>query len=1125
MSNAKGSTAFKRDTNSYQLNSNIMQNSMQIGGDLNSIPSRKKVDFKKKKNNNDKGTEKIPYGRKIPEEAVAKEISRDEKSKNKEELAKQWLKDQKTLEEYFIDESYITLYSEEQIRNLKTIEILTTNLTSPNSVISPALGSTSNFDTCTTCGRIDCPGHFGVITLGEQAMIYNPEYMNIIVKLLTVICNSCGNLLVTSDIIESQGWNRLSFEARLNAMQEFCGKNLSCTYRHSSCKYGNTTNCERNPIFETTDVLKFGYIQYKNCIIKSGVNGDKKKAPLFNSPELAGVPVQIMHIRDVYKLFSNISAEDINLLGMKVHPVDLLMRSILVIPNIVRPNAYINNTPEITYLTEQYNVILNKLTFFKSIKDEDESSSESAKLKARCDIYNAVRQLYRNTDMKKIGSKEMKSIFDFLQGKTAIPRGNIQGKRNNQCGRTVAGGDPDLDFGETGIPTVWRQTLTKPRKVTDANFEFMQKLRQNGQITHVISSENGVQYPIKNAPLELKVGDEVSRCLMDGDRVNINRQPTLHKQSMMGFKVRMTPKLTITNHLSVTSPQNLDFDGDEQNLWNCQTLGSEAETELITNCNVNIMSSESNKPAMALVMNSITAGFLLSAPECIVDNDIFDGMLSYIANTRDKQTLYDRLYKYNIPEYSGRAILSALFPRDFYYNKGVKIVEGVLINGRLKSSNLGNASRSIVQDLVKMYGYKRASQFLTEAPKIFNYYLSETGFSVGIGDILNTEIIDGKLIDLNEDVINKKLIEMYLDVRSLGGKKDNPIEEKLRETRISEYLNVTENFGIKLTEDAMDENNNILIMSNKLSGTKGSMGNICQIMGIVGQQYFHQKRIQPTIDNRRRCLPNFDRNDLRPEAQGFIPNSFFKGLTPEQLFFLQVGAREGLMDTALKTAETGYMQRMLTKTYENIVSDFDRSVRNTSGVCFMVNYGCGYAIENLVNVGQPGRENLASFFDPKQLAAQLNAEAGWVEIDVYVSITGNTPNYEDLSNFDPSEFELMIQDDTTDAEYNNLLFQYTNIINPEGTFEELLFSEEEFIRMDRSNVLSKFEKTAIVTARAYQINNNSKIMLSPKDIPSNFDPVTIAIREYEQALLTDFMSIRQFPNGEIEFVYATADNL
>ena len=473
----------------------------------------------------------------------------------------------------------------------------------------------------------------------------------------------------------------------------------------------------------------------------------------------------------------------------------------------------------------------------------------------------------------------------------------------------------------------------------------------------------------------------------------------------------------------------------------------------------------------------------------------------YIVIVSVAEASMQRLNKYGVHRRSGNAVISAMLPEDFIYiNKNVIILEGILVHGLLTKSHVGASHRSIIQELYKKYGTDRTVDFFTDAPRLINKWLIERGFSVGIRDMMN---IDDKGRDKNEFILKQELARIYVQLEALGEKMKDPLEESYRQRQIENLVNVAQGIGLRLAKEVLSGDNSIGIMTDQGAGTKGGIANIGQIMGAVGQQNYQGKRLQPKLTGGRRLLPTYDVDDNNPEAHAFIPTSFFTGLSPEALFFLQAGGREGLLDTALKTAETGAMQHRMIKAFENIIIGYDGSVRNTVGTIFLPMYNSGYDVGEMMSVSALGRSDFSSFIDIKSAVNELNVKRGWLPKSVDKLINGKR--------------EVLFQEigNTPD----NILPNEKYHKKPLNT-RPYDIKEKVIIRTPKIKI-NKFEKARIWGTRAKQISQNAPILLD--DVKGEVDPVNIARMEYEQGLLKDSFIIRKYPNGIREEVHATLD--
>lgn len=383
----------------------------------------------------------------------------------------------------------------------------------------------------------------------------------------------------------------------------------------------------------------------------------------------------------------------------------------------------------------------------------------------------------------------------------------------------------------------------------------------------------------------------------------------------------------------------------------------------------NIMNAQTNNNIAGVVFDALTGAYLLSNPETKVDPLVFSQLRASMENEETFLTFGDRLKKYGIDRTSGKALLSMVFPPDFWYEKGeTKIREGILISGRLDSSNIGSAHGSIIQSIYKDYGMKRTSDFLTDIYRAGGFYLDTHGFSIGIDDC----ILGGKN---PQAVIEYEVQRARMLVRSMGVKLIDPLEEERREKQIRAYLDTAKNLGAKISKENLGEDNAFNIMAK--SGAKGSTFNIAQVTGILGQQFLYGQRLPETMSGGTRTLPYFRENDVDPASRGFIANSFLTGLTPSEMFMVFVSARSGVVDSSTRISDTGKLQHSVTKNMEDIKIYPDGSVRNAAGTILQFSYGDDSKDPALLEIAQTKTGKFTSFINLKRVAGRINNKYGY----------------------------------------------------------------------------------------------------------------------------------------------------
>lgn len=940
---------------------------------------------------------------------------------------------EETLPELMIEASIISIFDPETLKREAVVKVTEDDETGkPSSISDPRLGVIDNNHVCSTCNKtnLDCPGHLGYIELAKP--ILHPLFLSQVVKVLQSVCNSCGGLLLTLEEIKDKGLNRFSGDERIKLIAAASEK-LPCRHDHGE---EGVQVCKPNPEYIPSKLKDLRKVMYREA------GFGKKKGP-----------ERERTVAEIEMIFSSISQVDAEALGFLngSHPSRFVLRYFPVIPPQARPAIVLDGYVKRDLLTDLY---ISMIRTNKELLNSALSESETRTLTDR--LADTIKNFIDDSDAKynnKGNKRDIGTIKRRIQGKKALIRGALMGKRIDYTARTVLGPEPSLKYGQIRVPERMAPFLTQKVRVAPYNIDLLTGFLRQGKVTHIIPGEGRYRgkrvlvNPKIIATYQLQIGDYVERHLMNGDYVLFNRQPTLHKQSMTGYEVVIGKPMTIGLHLSDTTPKNADFDGDEGNLHSLQTLEAITEAKELMSVKNCLMNAQTNKPSVGVVYDGITGAYLMTqvvnGKEVEVPVDLYNDLLLRLTNTDSLPSLDQRLQEMNVGKYTGRGLFSVLLPEDFYYTKGyVRIRRGILINGTITKDHIGPSAGSIIQALYKDYGKDRVVDFLTDAPYLINGWLQEYGFSVGLKDCyvgdtatdeqrreairilakdsgldlvarLETELqealnagldqlVQQKRAELEEaeravdtDLVaemqrllsqksqnTRKLLEeevakAKLNVEALGTKLTDPLEEERREKQIIGYVNVTSEVGKRISTEQLSPTNALNVMA--LSGAKGSVSNIAQITGMLGQQFILGQRMPAVISNGSRCLPYFEDDDLDPAARGFCTSSFLSGLSPAELFFHQAGGREGLMDTAIKTADTGSIYHQLIKALEDIKIGYDGSVRNASGTIFQFVYGDdGFDAGDLEPV-KVGDIDTASFVNVDRLVGAINSRFGYVE--------------------------------------------------------------------------------------------------------------------------------------------------
>ena len=941
-----------------------------------------------------------------------------------------------------IDTITFGIYSEKDILNMSVCAINNPRKSGLGTVYDPRLGTTDSSEECQTCKQdaANCPGHFGHILLHEP--VVHPLYTKRVVNFLNCICMKCSKLLISKDQINLTGLNKFKGEKRFNEIVEKLKKvDICCQPTNEVDENGDIIFCGKDhPVVKFNNGDNTFSVVYENTRSK-------------NSKQKTSV---VLTVEEIFKIFDNIPDSDVELLGFNpslVHPRNFIITILPVCPPCDRPFVKADGKTCDDDLTIQYMEIIKANNNLANIENEDDKRkrkepTEQERTKARASLRFRILTTFNNSQGKAkhtTNNRAIKSIKDRLTGKDGQIRLNVQGKRCDQTGRTVIGPDPTLKMGELGVPEEIASTLSVPVCATNFNIKKLQDMVNSGLIKTIVKKDektvidlkrfrrgtrlmygdilyrgdeeikientrelvkegdrikrNGEFLPkIKPANRDYKIdnGFIVNRPLKNGDFVLLNRQPTLHKASMMAMKVVIKPYKTLRMNLAITKPFNADFDGDEMNIHVPQSLEAQAELKYLSFSQYNMISAQSSKPNMAVVQDSLLGAYKMTkTSKKLTKSQYFniamkipqapwskypktdDGMMSP-KEINDRIQHIRRILKEKgkkIHCFNGKGLISLFLPDDLIYIKNnnkdvnepeVKIYRGVLYEGVFDKNIIGSSHNALHQVIHKEYGSDAAMHFIDCIQFSTNNYLLVDGFSVGLGDCLMSEDLDNSGISKKEQ-INDTIKKCYIEAEGI---KETTLHKEICEVRINAALNKAKDIGLKIAKDALSESNNFLNTVN--SGSKGDFFNIAQITGLLGQQNLKGKRVPLLLNHGKRSLPHYPFDITEPEmeyeSRGFIDRGFLMGLNPRQFYFHAMSGREGICDTAMGTATSGYMQRRIIKLTEDMKIQQDSSVRDVSGKIYQIAYG-GNGFDPTCTVKVDGKQQIC---DISRICDKLN---------------------------------------------------------------------------------------------------------------------------------------------------------
>ena len=835
------------------------------------------------------------------------------------------------------------LISPKEYRNMSVTRIITADTYDDDGfpidmgLMDPRLGVIDPGLRCKTCsGRAgECPGHFGHIEL--VAPCVHVGFARQIRNLLRSTCRSCSRLLLDPAVKKE---HLMQIEALRNR--------------------GQTIDTTVDRVF--SEASKVEVCPY--C-------GEHQLKIVYEKPtKYYEVEDQILP-SDIRDRFERIPDEDTKVFGMdptNARPEWMILTALPVPPVTVRPS--------ITLQTGQRSEddLTHKLVDIIRINQRFQENKEAGAPQLIIEDLWELLQYHVTTFLDNSVSgipparhrsgRPLKTLSQRLKGKEGRFRGSLSGKRVNFSGRTVISPDPNLSINEVGVPLPVATELTMTFKTVPRNIDELREYVRRGP-----NNPPGANYVVRNDGHRVKISDNnreelaemiecgwfVERHIKDGDIVLFNRQPSLHKMSIMAHEVKVMPGKTFRLNPAVCPPYNADFDGDEMNIHVQQTEEARAEAKILMQVQENILSPRFGGPIIGGIHDHITGMFLLTRERQIDKNSALEILRKTgVRDLPEPDQIVD-----GTPYWTGKQIFSQILPaglnleyqaeickecedgckkEDCPHDAYVVIRNGELLMGTIDEKSIGAFKGIIINKIIRELGPSVGAEFIDNVTNLAIRGIMYHGFSFGIDD----EDIPGEAIrqirEINKDGINGRegiaeLIDQYErgELESLPGR--SPAETL--EMRIMRVLGgVREQTGDKAGLHLGIDNSAVAMA---VSGARGSMLNLAQIAACVGQQSVRGERIHRGYADR--TLPHFKKGDLGSEAHGFVQASYKSGLNPTEYFFHAVGGREGLVDTAVRTSQSGYLQRRMVNALQDLEAQQDGTIKDTRGVIVQTMYG------------------------------------------------------------------------------------------------------------------------------------------------------------------------------------------
>jgi len=867
-----------------------------------------------------------------------------------------------------IESIQYSILSPEVIRSSSVVNIVTKDLyengePKVGGLMDMRMGTTDRFKPCESCecNMKDCPGHFGHIDLAVP--LFHVSFLRTVIRILNCVCfhDGCHSLLLSDEertIMEG------SIKGDIRSIYDYCKR-----YHEEKKKCPHCRRAVHN--FQKTKGV---------CAIDIHKFEDKSKEQLLAA--------------EVLPVLEDLKESDVEFLGFNSHfshPKWMIITVIPVIPPVARPSINQNHggsqEDDLTRILVdivRYNESLKQLLRLKRPKHivVEESRSLQQAYVALLDSDNqdtsgvtfgfgsygsaaalaGQKGIKQRIENKKTGSSKRGRV-----------RGNCMGKRTNFSARTVITPDPCIQLDEIGVPYSIAMNLTQEETVSGFNMSRMYELIRSGPDSHPgaisITKSDGSVIDLRRSRgidarrILLEIGDKVERHLQNGDIALINRQPSLHKVSFMAHRIRLLPFSTFRLNLSVTTPYNADFDGDEMNLHLPRTVEGQVEARELMSVSRQMLGAQSNCPHMGLVQDALLSVGLMTRRDVFLTKDTIMNLMMELSTFPQLPTpailapqplwtgkqivsvvlrcsIGDDCETLNLIRYNGSHDDRNKSEVDHPYlspaDTRVILRKGELLCGSLCKKSIGRSEGGLIHMIAKDYSDDAVKTFMSDIQFVANAYMLVRSYSIGISDTIANQQSLERIVEIIKnarhdvyDIMARYRSSEAAELRIPGKTLRQSFEEV-----VNKKLNTARDKAGEAAQTHLNENR-IKMMAS--IGSKGNIINISQIIACVGQQNVDGKRIP--MGFKKRTLPHFYKNDVGPESGGFVENSYLRGLTPTEFFFHCMGGREGLIDTAVKTSKSGYTQRKLMKALEDLMVHYDSTVRNSCGDVIQFVYG------------------------------------------------------------------------------------------------------------------------------------------------------------------------------------------
>ncbi|MFH1623091.1 MAG: DNA-directed RNA polymerase subunit A' [Candidatus Aenigmatarchaeota archaeon] len=769
-------------------------------------------------------------------------------------------------------------------------------------LMDPRLGVVDPGVRCRVCGGSvgECQGHFGILDMTRP--IVHVHYAKFLFSLLKLFCGKCSRILMN--------------EAEIQTVKD--------------------------KKYKIKDVAKLIHKKCPYC-------GSEQSKLKFIKPYTFVEDKGTLNASDLRERLVNIPDDDLKTIGVTIRPESLVITLLPISPVTVRPSITLEtgerSEDDLTHK------LVDIVRINERLRENIDLGAPDFIIEDLWELLQYHVSTYFDNEISGVpparhrSGRILKTLSQRLKTKEGRFRGNLAGKRVNFSARTVISPDPMINIDEVGVPESIARELTVPVRVNDGNKEELKKIVMAGSeqiagANYVIRSDGHrkkvTNFNKEDITNELDVGYVVERHIRDGDIVLFNRQPSLHRMSIMAHRVRVMPFRTFRLNVAVCPPYNADFDGDEMNLHVPQAEEAQAESRLLMAVEKNIRSPRFSGPIIGAHRDYISGLYALTHGEREFSREEFVQLIRAVDSDMEipaKRTMTGKeIFSLFLPkglniEHKAKSCMGCetCTKANCKHDAYVVIENGKLVKGTIDGAAVGAFSGKVIDKIEKEYGSTVVKKFIYDVTRLAVHTIMTSAFSISISDQDLPDVAKAEIQHIIGQV--RKDVDGFIgeyergEIKILPGRTAKDSLEAHIKKRLNNAIDEVEDIIAKHAKDSFT-----LMMAK--SGSRGSLVNLVQTAAMVGQEMVMGERIQRGYFER--TFPHFKRGDISLESRGFVGRGFKDGLTPFEFFFDAINSRESLMDKSLKTRHSGYMERRLVGALQDLKVEYDCTVRDSA---------------------------------------------------------------------------------------------------------------------------------------------------------------------------------------------------